>query len=204
LTWWWAQQCSKHVQEYNKLIIKQEFVHSVGQLLRLYWDARSAKHPNLLTYSMQHSRSWDDNRFSASQEIPLILRNPKVHYRIHKCPPPDPILSQLDPVHFPSSSYKWYVTGEEFSAPRPTHKLEDHLLSDVRDSLFNIFAATLHIAGRSSIRNLRTRHAVLTGTHLSHMVRKDIIIIMIMTPIYLSYTYICVYIGDTIAIYYNI
>jgi len=22
-----AQQCSKHVQEYNKLIIKQEFVH---------------------------------------------------------------------------------------------------------------------------------------------------------------------------------
>jgi len=26
-SWWWAQQCSKHVQEYNKLIIKQEFVH---------------------------------------------------------------------------------------------------------------------------------------------------------------------------------
>jgi len=23
---WWAQQCSKHVEEYNKLIIKQEFV----------------------------------------------------------------------------------------------------------------------------------------------------------------------------------
>jgi len=34
-------------QEYNKLIKKQEFVHSVGQLLRLYWDARSAKHQNL-------------------------------------------------------------------------------------------------------------------------------------------------------------
>jgi hypothetical protein len=37
----------------------------------------------------------------------------------------------------------------------------------IKDCLFNIFAATLHIAGRSSIRNLRTRHAVVTGTHLS-------------------------------------
>jgi hypothetical protein len=40
-------------------------------------------------------------------------------------------------------------------------------LSAVRDYLFNIFAAALHIGGRSSIRNLRMRHAVVTGTHLS-------------------------------------
>jgi hypothetical protein len=32
----------------------------------------------------------------------------------------------------------------ELLAPRPTHKLEDHPLSAVRDYLFNIFAATLH------------------------------------------------------------
>ena len=50
-------------------------------------------------------------------------------------------------------------------APRPTTKLEDHTLSAVRDCLFNLFAATLHIGGRSSIRNLRTRHDVVTGTH---------------------------------------
>ena len=57
--------------------------------------------------------------------------------------------------------------GEELLAPRPTPKLEDHPLSAVRDSFFDIFAATLHVGGRSSIHNLRTRYAVVTGTHSS-------------------------------------
>jgi len=40
-----------------------------------------------LTYSMVQSPSWEANWFAASQEIPCISRNPKVHYRPHKCPP---------------------------------------------------------------------------------------------------------------------
>jgi len=54
-----------------------------------------------LTYSMEQSPSWEANRFSASQKIPCILWNPKVHYRSHKCLPPVRTLSQLDPVRTP-------------------------------------------------------------------------------------------------------
>ena len=56
-----------------------------------------------VTYSTVQSPSWEANWFAASQEIPRISRNLKVHYRTHKPPPPVSILGQPNPVHIPTS-----------------------------------------------------------------------------------------------------
>ena len=57
----------------------------------------------LLTHSMVQSPSCEANWFAASQEIPRISRNPEVHYRTHKRPPPVSILGQPNPVHIHTS-----------------------------------------------------------------------------------------------------
>ena len=72
-------------------------------LFRLSYNLLTYLHTYLLTYSMVQSPSWEANWFAASQEIPRISRNPKVHYRTHKRPPPVSILGQLNPVHIPTS-----------------------------------------------------------------------------------------------------
>ena len=71
--------------------------------VRYCWYVVACLLTSFLTSSMQQSPFWKANQCSTSQKIPRILWDPKVHYCIHKCPPPVPILSQFDPVHTPTS-----------------------------------------------------------------------------------------------------
>ena len=67
---------------------------------------------------MVQSPSLEANWFAASQEIPIISRNPKVHYRTHKRPPPVSILGQPNPVHIPTSQLLEICPNIHPSTPR--------------------------------------------------------------------------------------
>ena len=60
----------------------------------------------VLTYCMEQSPSREVNPFSPSQKIPRILWNPKLHYPKQKYSPPVPIMSQIDPIHAPTSHFR--------------------------------------------------------------------------------------------------
>jgi len=99
------EQFGSHWADFHEITYLSIFRKSVEKIqvsLHIYLLAYLLTY--LLTYSMVHSPSWEANWFAANQGIPRISRNPKVHYRTHKRPPPVSILGQPNPVHIPTSN----------------------------------------------------------------------------------------------------
>ena len=88
------------VSRYN---IRRKIKHWMENQHLVLWHGSCGKLTYLLTHSMVQSPSWEANWFAASQEIPHISRNPKVHYCTHKHLPTISILGQPNQVHIPTS-----------------------------------------------------------------------------------------------------
>lgn len=96
-----------------------------------------------LSVPMEQSSSWNANYLLASQGIPHICWNPKVHHRVHKSLPPFTILSQINPFHA-SSNYLLKIhlilfsnlflglPSDHFPSRFPTKPLQASLLSSIR------------------------------------------------------------------------
>jgi len=100
---------SFHILFYYRKLIKNipKFIYNNRALQSIWcsvpWYIFHTSFTYLITCSMVQSPSWEANWFAASQEIPRISRNPKVHYRTHKRPTPVSILGQPNPFHIPTS-----------------------------------------------------------------------------------------------------
>jgi hypothetical protein len=98
------------------------------------------------------------SQVSATCPYPEPARSsPYPYIQLTKSHGPFPLLTSYQSISPGSRLADWmnvaqriHFYGEELLAPRPNPMLEDHPLSAVRDCLFNIFATTLHIGGRSS------------------------------------------------------
>jgi len=120
---------------------------------------------------MEQSPYWETNWFPASQEIPpfygtqsfIAAFTSACHLSLSSAHTSGSIQVWDSSLYF----ITWRFYGEELFAPHQTPKVRYYPLSAVCDFLFNLFAATLHIGGHSSICNLRTCHAMVTGTDLS-------------------------------------
>ena len=132
-SWFWTAATWRRVKTFPSVVMATRRCGSVA--------AVHCRNTHAEGYIMEQSASWENDRFSASQEIPRILWNPNVHYRIHKCPPPLPILRHINAVPHTtlwrsililSSHLRLGLPSGLFPSGFPTNTLYTPLLSPKR------------------------------------------------------------------------
>ena len=78
-----------------RLVLTWIIYTHLGQMLKKF-------RYNFYTYSTLRQKL---TGFQLTKKFPAFYGTPNVHYSIHQCQPPVPILSQLDPVHGPTSHF---------------------------------------------------------------------------------------------------
>ena len=134
-------------------------------------------HGNLTNYYVHAAGSFLRRVCSLGPEFSQILWNPNIPFPSPKIQSNPPSLNEKNPFyicpyHFFKMPYDTVIhpvynyfleTIPVFHVNTSPNPQSGPPLSSSRDCLFHIFAATLHIGGRPSIRNLSTRHAVSTS-----------------------------------------
>ena len=122
--------------------------------------------------SLPHSQAPATCPYPQSERSSPCLYIPFIENHFYYCPPIymqvfhvasfHLVFSLLRPCEMFCNTITFY--GKELLTSRPTSMLEDNPFSAVDGYLFTIPSISV---GRSSAHNMRTRHAVVTETHLS-------------------------------------
>jgi hypothetical protein len=117
----------------------------IQERLKIFPTLQTHSFTHSLTHSlMELTPSWEAANCAVTQEIPSILWNSEVHYRVHKSPPRVPILSQISPIYtIPSYLSKIRFISIFFRLGRLSKESVQ-----VRGSL-NIFVTSLFFTVRS-------------------------------------------------------